>query len=381
MSTDLQKLTVPQLKALCKENGITGYSKLAKGALIEKLATHGKSLPVANGLVLAESGHTIQPREKVPDDRQKKKKKKPSNAVAVPSPVAASAVEKPRVPDPNGLVKERANVPIHCGPLLDSGNSQVTLQPAENTVEAGPPLKKQKTKHIRNEPSPAIKKIIEEPTTSRRTVPLVIEPSNKQERAHIPRGKAVASNGKRYIPLVIQPKQPIASTNPDTTILEPQITDRRVPSRYYLDFPVVDESKLVFKTITFPPSLSQRRFASKLAVILRDIRREDVPNLALTCRLYRYSAYLSAGVYLKRWYPGKRLEGALKDVSVDRMSLWSYRVLRDDEFRERRQAFRRSLVGKLVDGDLDVVAEDVWKSGDDVREAIIAVRYDISLCG
>ena len=36
-ATSLQKLTVPQLKALCKEQKITGYSKLGKAALIEKL--------------------------------------------------------------------------------------------------------------------------------------------------------------------------------------------------------------------------------------------------------------------------------------------------------------------------------------------------------
>ncbi|OSX60033.1 hypothetical protein POSPLADRAFT_1048467 [Postia placenta MAD-698-R-SB12] len=34
---DLGKLTVPQLKALCKERKITGYSKLGKNALIDKL--------------------------------------------------------------------------------------------------------------------------------------------------------------------------------------------------------------------------------------------------------------------------------------------------------------------------------------------------------
>ncbi|KAI0311545.1 hypothetical protein OF83DRAFT_1251478 [Amylostereum chailletii] len=38
---DFSKLTVPRLKALCKERRLTGYSKLGKGALIEKLATSG----------------------------------------------------------------------------------------------------------------------------------------------------------------------------------------------------------------------------------------------------------------------------------------------------------------------------------------------------
>lgn len=36
--SDLTKLTVPQLKALCKERRITGYSKLSKAALLQRLA-------------------------------------------------------------------------------------------------------------------------------------------------------------------------------------------------------------------------------------------------------------------------------------------------------------------------------------------------------
>ncbi|OBZ68981.1 hypothetical protein A0H81_11083 [Grifola frondosa] len=38
---DISKLTVPQLKALCKERKITGYSKLGKQALLQKLAPCG----------------------------------------------------------------------------------------------------------------------------------------------------------------------------------------------------------------------------------------------------------------------------------------------------------------------------------------------------
>ena len=42
---DVSKLTVPQLKALCKELKLTGYSKLGKGALLQKL-----SEATANGI-------------------------------------------------------------------------------------------------------------------------------------------------------------------------------------------------------------------------------------------------------------------------------------------------------------------------------------------
>jgi hypothetical protein len=42
-SMDFTKLTVPQLKAVCKERRITGYSKLGKVALLQKLTDHGGS--------------------------------------------------------------------------------------------------------------------------------------------------------------------------------------------------------------------------------------------------------------------------------------------------------------------------------------------------
>src|ERR1700683_3062817 len=40
---DLTKLTVPQLKAVCKERRITGYSKLGKAALLQRLTAHKNS--------------------------------------------------------------------------------------------------------------------------------------------------------------------------------------------------------------------------------------------------------------------------------------------------------------------------------------------------
>ncbi|KAF7791410.1 hypothetical protein EIP86_002426 [Pleurotus ostreatoroseus] len=45
-STGLSKLTVPQLKAICKDRKLTGYSKLAKNALLEKLAEAGVVSPL-----------------------------------------------------------------------------------------------------------------------------------------------------------------------------------------------------------------------------------------------------------------------------------------------------------------------------------------------
>ena len=45
LSSDLSKLNVSQLKAICKERRIVGYSKLGKAALICKLAEIAPSAP------------------------------------------------------------------------------------------------------------------------------------------------------------------------------------------------------------------------------------------------------------------------------------------------------------------------------------------------
>jgi hypothetical protein len=37
--SELSKLTVVELRALCKDRGVTGYSKLSKSRLLQKLAT------------------------------------------------------------------------------------------------------------------------------------------------------------------------------------------------------------------------------------------------------------------------------------------------------------------------------------------------------
>lgn len=45
MSAEYSALAVPALKALCKERGLSGYSKLTRQALIDKLS--GSATPIA----------------------------------------------------------------------------------------------------------------------------------------------------------------------------------------------------------------------------------------------------------------------------------------------------------------------------------------------
>ena len=59
-SEDWKKLTVAKLKALCKDKKITGYSKLGKNAIIQKLVEHvgNSGNAVGSGVVPTEATST-----------------------------------------------------------------------------------------------------------------------------------------------------------------------------------------------------------------------------------------------------------------------------------------------------------------------------------
>lgn len=50
MFEDMDKMTVAQLKAMCKEHGLTKYNKLNKKALIVFLQTHMTDKMVKHGI-------------------------------------------------------------------------------------------------------------------------------------------------------------------------------------------------------------------------------------------------------------------------------------------------------------------------------------------
>ncbi|KAF9454769.1 hypothetical protein P691DRAFT_804128 [Macrolepiota fuliginosa MF-IS2] len=395
MSMDLPKLTVPQLKALCKEKGLSGYSKLTKSALIEKLSAYTKSRV---GGVTQTTNPTLPQPEKPTLQSKTDKKTYESQAeqVLVPIPQASVPREEGRplanatndqfqvdsrpTPAQNRAIEATQQTSILLQPIPEiRGVPQISQAP--QTIE--PPRKKHKLIHIRGEQKEEVAKSQQPARASNKadapkTIPVAIQQANNknQETTHIAKVTAVAV--KRYVPLVIKQKDPTRTqeatraSNPIQPSSTPPLFVERIPAEH-LDFPLPDESSLSFKAITLPPSLAQRRHASKLALILRDISIEDMPKLALSSRLFRYSGYLSAAYHLKRWYSGRRLEGVLLGISIDRMNLWPYRVAREEEVRKRREAFGKTFLGRFLGSDTGI-EETVWKSGNDVRQAVIAVR-------
>jgi len=222
-----------------------------------------------------------------------------------------------------------------------------------------------------------------------------VDKDNGQAIKHIP--KATAITGKRYIPLTVKLKDASASELMQKT-RQAELAKSHHPTTHVsysasaaIDFndglfsvPIGgEEAELSFKAITFPPPLSQRKFATKLAIILRDINTTDMLSLTLTSRLFRYSAYLSAASHLKRWYAGERLDTVLsmKGVSCDRMSLWEYRKLREKDVEERKNILSRrvgmsgsaQLLGRLICWDTGVIEDSVWRR-DDVKGLTVALR-------
>lgn len=60
----LQKLNLPQLKALCKEKKIIGYSKLNKDALVQKILASGVAIEessLAQGTGTPEAPQSFSP--------------------------------------------------------------------------------------------------------------------------------------------------------------------------------------------------------------------------------------------------------------------------------------------------------------------------------
>jgi len=447
MSVDLQKLTVPQLRALCKEKGLTGYSKVPKPVLIEKLAA-------ATATVFPASSVTTTRLEEPPctknaPPKQKKLKdtratvqvstqavaaknlgldhqidvnpnasvngKKKATGVEENLPDVTASTEVPKeaptlaVPYRQGTspdipidVTQPPRTPQNPGPVSSLSKDTAgkpLLRITRPGITGEPPLKRLKLSDDLNKKkgSPQMTgSQLQDSATMQGHMSLVAQSVDKDNsQAAIKRiPKATAITGKRYIPLIVKLKDASASDlmqkirQAELAKSHHPATDVSYSASAAIDFndglfSVPVEAELSFKAITLPPPLSQRKFATKLAIILRDINTADMSSLTLTSRLLRYSAYLSAASHLKRWYAGERLDTVLsmKGVSCDRMSLWEYRKLREKEVEERKNILSRrmgmsgsaQLLGRLICWDVGVIEDSVWRR-DDVKGLIVALR-------
>ncbi|KAJ7784704.1 hypothetical protein B0H16DRAFT_1402773 [Mycena metata] len=377
MSTEseLKKLTVPQLKALCKEKRVTGYSKLGKDAIIQKLLgiRHPAPTDAAPSDMPASTTTATNKKKTVPAD-----KPDPSDSTPTPTPKPVKPVSAPRSSSTETtqttLTIEVTNPPAK--------RPSTTLPPTD-----APPLKKQK---IALPPPPA-----KPPTASKFLLPKTVSRPPAASKPPLP--KAVATPAptlirssvvpqdvlklpqaqpKRFVPLVVAKKPPLASVVAAPIIAETPVAE----SLYHLDFPVWPPPPALTAT-TLPPSVSQRKRVPRFSLLLSSVADEDLSNCVLASRMFRYAGnavYLSAFHRLNRNFAGKRLTAVLKEYprAQTMTNMWPYLKQRTEEVSARKREYSSSFLGRLFPRDSSgTISEQLWTSPDHERQIVIALRF------
>ncbi|KAI0771153.1 hypothetical protein BD413DRAFT_476339 [Trametes elegans] len=382
---DLSKLNVAQLKALCKERKIAGYSKLGKQALVQKLVDNGhcagnstndaavSEVPPA-GLEPASTGTA------------------PALAnCALPAPSAATAEDtnqsRPSVRGQAAKKKKRA-------PPIDD-----TMPPsAKKSRIQSPAVTSKPASTTSHTPVATLKTAVQSWSSGHADISRPIPPASTvsttgltataKPAAVIPNSTTVPA--KRFKPLVIGKAKTAAATvtvQPVRTTLAAPATTVQVhtpeseAALRYLEFPGPNAALPGLRSITLPPPLAQRKRVNCWAVILSGLSDEERAACALVSRTFRYAVYLSASCILNRRYGGKRLEkDVLRQYSPAMTNMWPYLRIREAEAVERKRIYASSFLPRFFQryGLSSPIAAHLWASPDDLKQLVVAVRFALT---
>jgi hypothetical protein len=310
---ELKKLTVPQLKALCKEKGLTGYSRLTKDVIILKLSPFYPAL-----------GHTAS------SERTSQRSGSPCNVPSTALGNSARNAGNTNVGLTTAPVKEsgparlassegRQAEPHIATPITSSGKENQSLTPASGrtpgtgVVEPGiqgvsrQPNKRALPKDAANENAKKkLPRVLEanhtpskrqnEPTFKLPALPprvlttAVQAASSLVPASRIDKGAVEPTSTKRFKPPVgangTKDTVGSKSTLKETSIARPNAAENRLETWSGLDFPV--ESDVGLGRITLPPSIAGRKQAQNFAIILSGISRMELQNCSLASKTLRY---------------------------------------------------------------------------------------------
>ncbi|OJA09603.1 hypothetical protein AZE42_10264 [Rhizopogon vesiculosus] len=413
-TANLAKLTVPQLKALCKERRIVGYSKLGKAALL-KLTSTGVTTPNDDAT------HNLQP--------------------VLPIQVAISETRAPEVPEPTGhpvchlqapspssstqtankvpSAEQSAQLkplpvsgPVNLTSQLSTVDRQLSRPQASETnhgtkrsrISAVPKsAKKQKSfpldavssHHADSSDStkPSVPSIgtlaahavltsvtessrsaIDRPPHSSvsSTVPIVTKHTQLVQKG---------SSSKRYArfkPLVLTRTPAVANTplNSQRATFNDHPVDGIACISGTFSLEAVPLPTPSFVNITLPPKLSDRKRVQRWAIILCTISDEDCQTCALVSRAFRYAVYLSAAHILAQKYRGRRLDEIVKRYPQNMTNMWPYLRQRQNEVSLWRRAFQISFIGRYISAlGIEPLSARLWASPDDEKQVVVALRY------
>ncbi|KAL5482551.1 hypothetical protein ACEPAI_9145 [Sanghuangporus weigelae] len=411
---DYTKFTVPQLKARCKELSITGYSKLGKAALLQKLAQNEGSVADAReaaSLVstktsgqgkassVTESPSVIASISRItaifPDIS--------STIPTAPSPAKSgdvklhkqmSSIQPSTVSSTTGLATSE-----QARPKLSKEKTTATKRTTVDSSKAAQSTAQKKRKlaekgHVsrgsENVPPNglAAKKSICDPLTQS-----LSEPDNTPFSTHLggqsalkakvlnhvlspqePKRKHFASKSasKRFRPPVPRPKSRSDQSEPEP------LPSRKVSLEHliHLDFsaaPLLRPPESL-NAISIPPSLSERKRINAWSVILSGLSDSERRKCALVSRAIRYAVYLSAIPIIARNFGPRRFSQLSLKYNMSMTNLWPYLKHLRCEVSERRAVYAASFLSKFF-GDRVPVADNLWGCPDNDKQLTVALRF------
>lgn len=329
-TSDLSKLTVPQLKALCKERGLTGYSKLAKAALLQKLAgvavpKKAISTPRADETAEGNIAKTVQPstastrapkaplptqvpelpQNRITTSARETSAKRPAHT-RTPVPAKRSktshqaATNTNHEPSPSNfaLQENLADASLFKVPELPVHSQRSFPRDASAVQETFPPVCQVPGLPVQPEWSfHGGASMLPETISSMLEVPeLAVQPQAsfqgglstlaKQpsgiKHPIVPRPTAGTTRFKPLVPATPKPVEPGPANKPAIRGSAPCVGTA-------LDFSFPAMPVPVLSHISFPPRASERKWVSWWAIILSALSPADRKTCMLVSRTFRYA--------------------------------------------------------------------------------------------
>jgi hypothetical protein len=345
LPSDLSKLNVSQLKAICKERRIVGYSKLAKAALIRKLGELAPSFQSPSSaqtqstrtqvqsspLLSAQANDSLAPTAQRPMGMPPPdfSPREPSTVLGTHIPQSSATSGSGSIPA-SFLSRDRGqnsdpSASALNPPVLKRISSEMSSEISQghhaNTQQARPLAKKPKVVAASSPLSAAGRAAIpfltsvhvpgdrgRVPDSSFSALPgSALVPGSKEKEGHQLNGQTqiISLSGIRFKPLRVMRPPSATLGDRNGSRYSQKNKSANVTAQpillWHLDFPAPPEPSLL-SAITIPPPLSQRKLVQHWAVILSGLSDKERLRCCLVSKLIRYAGERLVSEYTEYTY-------------------------------------------------------------------------------